>query len=80
MRPVSHHMIPFTPSRVESIRDLRAAGLLNMVELRQSKVKTPKSGTKKGTRRKRKIVLTEATKAMLEHLDPETRAIIEAQM
>lgn len=80
MRPISHHMVPFTPDRMESIRANREVGLLRLTEAHKPKEKKSPSKKSGGTRKKRKIVLTEETKAMLQQLDPETRAIIEAQM
>ena len=83
MKPVTHHITPFTIDRVDSIRLLREVRFLEFT----TGSKTKKKGTlkskgqgRKGKGKTKKVELTAKSREALAGLDPETRAFLEANM
>jgi hypothetical protein len=87
LKPVTHHLIPFTLDRVQSIRINReitlAEGLIYAVGKGHKKKKGATTGTTRTTKKrnlKPKIVLDTQAQKQLEGLDAATRAFLEKAM
>ena len=81
MKPVTHHITPFTIDRVDSIRLLREVRFLEFTTGSKTKKKgTPKSKGRKGKGKTKKVELNAKSREALAGLDPETRAFLEANM
>lgn len=80
MKPVTHHMTPFTPDRIRAIRLAReiAIGEARMAMMNKGKRKKGTSAKSKG--RVRKAILDPKARQALANADPELKAFLEANL
>ena len=80
MKPVTHHMTPFTISRIAAIRLAREIGIGEARTAAMTKGRKKKGPTTKSKGRVRKAILDPKARAALAAADPELRAFLEANL